>query len=94
MAQRFSKRAYAGTVCTAIWCEECGARLDIRKAVWLTFDQRTGNYTDQDVPDEYSQGAFPFGRDCAKKLLQSSAIAIEYPARPERLLRPKDVAAR
>lgn len=61
-----SKRAYTGNWSPHIWCERCGARLDVRKSVWLVLDQRTGTYTDQDVPDEFSQGAFVFGKDCAE----------------------------
>lgn len=48
-------------------CIRCNA--EIKDIVWLEFDQRTSSYTDQEIPDEFNQGAFPFGRDCAKKEL-------------------------
>lgn len=46
-------------------CERCGEVLT--EVVWLTYDQRTNTYTNQTVPDEYNQGAFPFGKTCAKR---------------------------
>lgn len=37
---------------------------------WLEMDQRTWTYHDDgDVPPEKSQGWFPFGLTCAKKLV-------------------------
>jgi hypothetical protein len=47
-------------------CIRCEAKLADSKIVWLEFDQRTGTYTDKPVPAEFSQGGFPFGKDCAK----------------------------
>lgn len=36
---------------------------------YLELDQRTGSYHDlKDVPEEQSQGWFPFGKDCARYL--------------------------
>lgn len=49
------------------YCERCGEKLKSREsAVWLELDTRTGTYTAGDVPPEVSQGAFPFGKACAK----------------------------
>ncbi len=49
------------------FCTRCNATLE--NVVWLEFDQRTNTYTNQEIPDEFNQGAFPFGKDCAKKEL-------------------------
>lgn len=49
-------------------CQRCGRRLDPDQIVWLEMDQRTDTYVDPAivrVPDEQSQGCFPFGADCA-----------------------------
>jgi hypothetical protein len=38
----------------------------------LEFDQRTGTYVDPGkvvVPEDKSQGLYPFGADCAKTIL-------------------------
>jgi hypothetical protein len=51
----------------ANFCECCGKKLDDAKIVWLELDTRTDEYTSDAVPEEYSQGAFPFGAGCAKK---------------------------
>lgn len=45
-------------------CERCGKK--VKQEVWLVLDQRSWTYTDRDVPDEVSQGAFLFGPDCAQ----------------------------
>jgi hypothetical protein len=49
-----------------IFCQRCNKKLNPKKIVWLEYDQRTGTYTDQGVPAEFSQGGFEFGSDCAK----------------------------
>lgn len=49
-------------------CQKCGRRLEADQIVWLELDQRTDTYVDPAivrVPDEQSQGCFPFGADCA-----------------------------
>lgn len=58
-----------------LFCEHCKAKLNPDKAVWLEYDQRTGTYTDQPVPEEYSQGGFPFGADCARVVLAEHSAA-------------------
>ena len=60
-----------------LFCERCKAKLNPDKAVWLELDQRTGTYTDQPVPEEYSQGGFPFGADCARFALAEHIAAQE-----------------
>ncbi len=41
------------------------------KVAWLELDQRTNTYHDfGGVPDDRSQGWFPFGMTCARKLLK------------------------
>ena len=62
------------------FCERCNAKLaEIRNGeyniVWLELDQRTGTYTNQEVPTEFSQGGFPFGKDCAKIMLAEHEAA-------------------
>ena len=60
-----------------VFCERCKSKLNPDKAVWLELDQRTGTYTDQPVPEEYSQGGFPFGADCARFALTEHIAAQE-----------------
>jgi hypothetical protein len=38
----------------------------------LELDQRTNTYHNFGVPEKYSQGWFPFGPDCANKLLRQA----------------------
>ncbi len=48
-------------------CTRCGKPLAPNKVVLLELDQRSNTYHDlRDVPDDKSQGWFPFGADCAK----------------------------
>lgn len=50
-------------------CEKCNRPLlNDDEIVWLEFDQRINKYTSAHVPEQYSQGGFPFGNDCAKKV--------------------------
>lgn len=63
-----------------VFCERCGAKLTTIKGetynvIWLEYDQRTGTYTDKEVPAEFSQGGFPFGKDCAKIVLAEHEAA-------------------
>jgi hypothetical protein len=52
------------------YCTLCKKPLSA-KAAWLELDQRTNRYHDAgDVPPELSQGWFPFGLTCAKRLLK------------------------
>lgn len=49
-------------------CERCGAPLNEGRAVWLEMSTKTGKYTDpvkHPLPEDESQGCFPFGKDCA-----------------------------
>jgi len=57
-------------------CERCGKPLR-GKAVPLELDQRIGEYHDfGDVPQEYSQGFFDFGPDCAEILRARARAAL------------------
>lgn len=48
-------------------CTRCAKPLAPDKIVWLELDQRTDTYHDRrDVPENKSQGWFPFGAACAK----------------------------
>lgn len=51
-------------------CTRCGERLNPDRAVWLELDMRTAEYQLEGappLPEEHSQGGFPFGPDCAKR---------------------------
>jgi hypothetical protein len=48
------------------FCERCHAKVKFSSIVWLEYDIRTGTYTDLFVPEQYSQGGFVFGADCAE----------------------------
>lgn len=48
-------------------CTRCNELLHPDREVWLELDQRTNTYTDQGVPEAYSQGGFTFGKACAKR---------------------------
>lgn len=69
------RRKYGGmTSCTC-----CGRDLSSEnKAVrYLELDQRTNTYHDErNVPDDRSQGWFPFGLVCAKKAIKAHLAAI------------------
>ncbi len=53
-------------------CTYCGKTLKGCIA-WLELDQRSNTYHDSGcVPKELSQGWFPFGITCARKLLKTS----------------------
>lgn len=44
------------------------------KVAWLELDQRTNAYHDRGgVPADKSQGWFPFGMTCARKMLRAAA---------------------
>jgi hypothetical protein len=52
------------------FCTCCGAALKA-KIAWLELDQRTDTYHDLGgVPEDKSQGWFPFGMTCARNLLK------------------------
>jgi hypothetical protein len=58
-------------------CERCNDFLDPKKEVWLTYDQRTNTFTDLEIPEQYSQGGFPFGRACARRALKEHQLVQE-----------------
>jgi hypothetical protein len=59
-------------------CERCGELLHPDREVWLEYDQRFNGYTDQDVPSNVSQGGFPFGKACAKRVIEEYKTTVEY----------------
>ena len=64
-------RATSHAVLVDLHCEHCGQRLDRDKAVWLEFSFRTGRwYHAEQCPPDESQGYFPFGRACARKVVR------------------------
>jgi len=71
-----------------VFCERCGAKLKTHKGgeyniIWLEYDQRTGTYTNKEVPAEFSQGGFPFGKDCAKIVLSETLPDLQAVSTPE-----------
>jgi len=57
------------------FCERCKAKLKDDNIFWLELDQRTFTYTNEAVPEEFSQGGFSFGKDCAQVMLAEHADA-------------------
>lgn len=57
------------------FCERCGAKLAEEKIWWLELDQRTGTYSLAAVPEEFSQGGFAFGKDCAAIMIAEHETA-------------------
>ncbi len=54
------------------YCTCCGRGL-VNMVAWLELDQRTQTYHDfGGVPDDRSQGWFPFGLTCAKGEMQKA----------------------
>lgn len=53
-------------------CERCGAQLYQDNTIWLELNCRTGtDHPVGTVPEDESQGVFPFGRGCAAILRKS-----------------------
>lgn len=53
------------------YCTRCEKKLNKNNMVMLELDQRTDTYHNlQNVPQDKSQGWFPFGKDCAKVEIQ------------------------
>lgn len=74
-------------------CNSCGREIKPGREVWLELNTETGEYTDQPVPEEHSQGAFVFGTDCAKKELRKNKLARARLGAEKRLAPPSSVAA-
>ena len=57
-------------------CERCDRKLRTTETVYLEFNTRTNRYqTEGTVPAGDSQGAFPFGKVCARRVLASGGGA-------------------
>lgn len=56
-------------------CERCDAELIAAEAVWLELNCHKGTWhtAEDEVPENESQGCFPFGADCAKHMLAGEA---------------------
>lgn len=72
-----AKSKSAGPV---VRCTKCNEELDQAKAVWLDLNWRTGEYRTTPWPEGESQGGFPFGSACAKRV----AVAEPGPAADQR----------
>ena len=56
------------------FCTCCGRSLNHKRIAWLELDMRSSTYhARQDVPEEDSQGWFPFGTACARKVEKAAA---------------------
>jgi hypothetical protein len=54
------------------FCTHCKKPLE-KSVAWLELDQRTNKYHCLgDVPSDQSQGWFPFGVSCAKKIMKGA----------------------
>lgn len=54
------------------YCEECGKILKEGEEIWLELSIDDGNYYTDNFPvDHKSQGLFPFGKSCAKRVRKS-----------------------
>jgi hypothetical protein len=52
-------------------CTECNEILTSKNIVWLELSNSDGNYY-KEIPDGHvSQGGFPFGSTCSKKVLKN-----------------------
>lgn len=58
-------------------CDCCGKPLAWGRTVWLEFDRRIDSFHDYElgVPEDQSQGWFPFGPSCAARLLREAREA-------------------
>lgn len=58
-------------------CSRCKERIQTERVVYLELKAGTNVYTDPDkvgfLPHHQSQGCFPFGADCAKRILAGAA---------------------
>lgn len=80
LAPRVTADAYADLPKDQRWCTCCERPL-VRKFAWLELDQRVNAYHDfGGVPSDNSQGWFPFGMTCAKKLLKEAAAKLRKEA--------------
>lgn len=62
-------------------CTKCNRELKENQIVWLTLDSETGKYHIDKVPEDKSQGAFPFGKDCAANvatIYRSPALVAQW----------------
>ena len=59
-------------------CQCCGVPLKNRHIVMLELDRRNNTYHNfNNVPEEWSQGWFPFGSTCAKRQIAKARAAIQ-----------------
>lgn len=69
-------------------CEDCGEDLDPETLVWLELNSRTDEWVEpgtaawSDTDD--SQGCFPFGQACARRVLKTQYCRYANPREPRR----------
>ena len=51
-------------------CEHCQKPLKEDQIIWLELDMISGEYK-ENIKSENSQGAFPFGKSCAKNIIKN-----------------------
>jgi hypothetical protein len=59
------------------FCTKCGKELDRNDISWLEKSWVTNEYSDPSItvlPEKESQGLFPFGKACAKKVVDTRWI--------------------
>ena len=57
-------------------CERCTQPLNPNDAVWLDLNIHTGEYRKEPWPEDQSQGAFAFGKACARKMLNGERAGL------------------
>jgi hypothetical protein len=58
------------------YCMECGRPLRSKDVVMLDMNVLTHQFRKEPWPESDSQGSFPFGRTCAKKVLRNGGYMI------------------
>lgn len=62
-------------------CERCNEKLKPGTEVYLELNNKTGLYSDPDkvnLGEDESQGGFPFGKACAKRVLANGGKGKDY----------------
>lgn len=55
-----------------LYCEHCGKKIREEQAVYLELSWKTNRwYREGECPPDESQGSFPVGKICAKKILKA-----------------------
>jgi len=74
----------------SVRCERCEKLLDPKNIVWLELSCNDENYYETLPAGHESQGGFPFGKDCAKKLLMETTNEIAWGEVFDAVIPPRD----